>query len=613
MTVKLKATIFIMMMLVFSQGIWAAETDQAQEEADVLHMLGLFQGTDNGYELDALTNRSQGAVMLVRLLGQESNAFLMSQSIPFQDVHEWAKPHIRFLYNNKIMIGMSATEFGSDSALTANQYMTMLLRALGYDDQQGDFVWDQAVQKANLLGIIDYKDYDRFESDNQATLTRADMVHLSYQVVFAHRKDSGERLIDYLVQEGVVDYKSLEALDETTRSQENQDSEDKEQSDKGPSREPSKGETTAHNTDQVRAIWLSYLELQPILENKSEAQFSESIDKVMDNVKDLGLNTVFAQVRPMGDAFYPSKVFPWSYMMTGTEGKDPGYDPLSIMIDKAHERGIKIHAWINPYRIRSNVSRNPLAKGTVIESWYQEGTGEVIQLGNGLYLNPARQDVRDLIAEGVAEIIDNYAVDGIQFDDYFYPTTDMSFDADDYEVYQSNGNETQAQWRREQVNTLVRQVYTTVKEHDEDVLFGISPQGNMTNNYEKQYIDVDLWMSASGYVDYICPQIYYGYDNETSPYETLVRQWYANKRNEDVDLYIGLAAYKVGLEDKWAKGGINEWIESQRILMSMIQTINDVDSNIGYSFYRYDSLFNPSGDVRDRMSDEVKGLKLMMD
>lgn len=619
MTVKIKASLLIMMIVVFSQSIWAVEANKNQQEADVLHTLGLFQGTDQGYELDGLTDRSQGAVMMVRLLGQEKKAFQMSQAIPFQDVHEWAKPHIRFLYNNKIMIGMSATEFGADHALTPNQYMTMLLRALGYDDQKGDFQWNTAVEKANLLGIIDYKDYEDLVNKGDATLTRGEMVHLSYQVVFAARKDTNERLIDYLVDEGVVDEGLLEGLDSGNRGQtpiETPQNPNEETKDPSEPTKPSKGDSkdnVTQHSNQVRAVWLSYLELRPLLENKSEAQFTKSMDQVMDNVKDLGLNTVFAQVRPMGDAFYPSDIFPWSYMITGTEGKNPGYDPLAIMIDKAHERGIRIEAWINPYRVRSNVEKNPLAKGTIISSWYESGTGEIIQVGNGLYLNPSRQKVRDLIADGVAEIIDNYDVDGIQFDDYFYPTTDMNFDAADYEAYQGTGEKDQGDWRREQVNLLVRQVYTTVKNHDKHVLFGISPQGNMRNNYDDQYIDVHLWMATSGYIDYICPQIYYGYSNETSPYESLVRQWNAVKRSSDVKLYIGLAAYKVGLEDKWAKSGINEWIESQRILSTMIQTINEVDSNIGYSFYRYDSLFNPNSDLHDRISDEMKAIKSLMD
>ena len=146
----------------------------------------------------------------------------------------------------------------------------------------------------------------------------------------------------------------------------------------------------------------------------------------MDNCLSLGLNTVIAQVRPFGDALYRSSLFPWSHLCTGVQGKDPGFDPLDVLLTEAHARGLSLEAWVNPYRLRSSASMPPAIAENSLLNTHSEW---VCTVNEGAYLNPAIPEAADYVVQGVAELVQNYAVDGIHFDDYFYPTTDPSIDA----------------------------------------------------------------------------------------------------------------------------------------------------------------------------------------
>lgn len=337
-----------------------------------------------------------------------------------------------------------------------------------------------------------------------------------------------------------------------------------------------------------RAMWVSYLEWQNFDFSSAEA-FTAAAGQLMDNCKALGLNTVIAQVRPFGDALYQSALFPWSHLITGTQGQDPGYDPLAILVEQAHARGLLLEAWINPYRIRLTDSMpDNLAPDGVAAAhpdWVKEAAG-------GLWLDPASPDVRDYIVQGVAEIVQNYDVDGIHFDDYFYPTTEESFDADAYAA--AGTSLSLADWRRENVNALVQAAYSQVKDLRPEVAFGISPQGNNDNNYNGQYSDVALWMSTPGYVDYVMPQVYWGYNytlqsgSDRFAFRNVVSQWLAMPRDPSVHLAFGLGAYRVGDGDGSSTES-GEW-QSGHNLADMVQTLKDLGAD-GYGLYRYDSLF----------------------
>lgn len=353
----------------------------------------------------------------------------------------------------------------------------------------------------------------------------------------------------------------------------------------------------------MKAMWISYIDYK-LCDFSSEESFKQSIEKMFKECKDIGLNTVIVHARSFGDAYYKSDIFPYSHIITGTQGKDPGYDPLKIMVDAAHRIGLRIEAWVNPYRVQANGTPNVLSEANPAVT-NPELTSIV---GEDIYYNPALQQARDLITDGVVEIVKNYDIDGIHFDDYFYPTTDENFDKKEFLEYQ--GTLSLDEWRRENVNILVKQVYKAIKDIKEDVVFGISPQGNNDNNYQMQYSDVCLWLNNEGYVDYIMPQVYWGFDYETKSgsdrfsFGKIVDEWDSYTKNEKVKLYMGLGAYRIGKGDGSYKES-SEW-QSGKNIAKMISNLKEKNID-GYAIYAYNSLYGNTEyqDLQSREKNEI--------
>ena len=344
--------------------------------------------------------------------------------------------------------------------------------------------------------------------------------------------------------------------------------------------------------EEYRAVWISYLEWQSADFSREDA-FRAQMGSWFDQYAAMGLNTVLAQVRPFGDALYPSAIFPWSSVCTGTQGLDPGFDPLAVLVEEAHARGLRLEAWLNPYRLALNdtvpgaFSADSLA--TVHPEWVKQAAG-------GQYLDPSRQDVRDCIAAGVQEILDGYAVDGIHLDDYFYPTTDEAFDAAEYAA--AGTNLSLEDWRRENVNALVRQLYQLVHAGGRTagaVPLGISPQGNNDNNYAQQYSDAALWLSTPGYIDYAMPQVYWGYGYTTGSgstrfaFENITAEWLALPRAEGVALYFGLGAYRIGDGDGGNYDHAQDQWQTGHNRADMVTTLRGAGAD-GFGLYRSDFL-----------------------
>lgn len=318
--------------------------------------------------------------------------------------------------------------------------------------------------------------------------------------------------------------------------------------------------------DEMRAVWVPYMTLNMAGTDYSEQAFHEKFDNIIRVAKECGLNTLIVQVRPYGDALYPSEYFPWSHLLTGEQGKDPGYDPLAYMVEAAHREGMQIHAWLNPLRIQLGDTPAVLAETNPYRQYREDDDASnddwVLDWEDGKYLNPAVPQVRERIIRGVEEIVENYPVDGIHFDDYFYPTTSGDFDTASYEAY-CNGIEegseplTLLEWRTSNINTLISGVYSAIKAKNPEVEFGISPQGNVTND-ENMGADVRTWGSRKGYVDYLCPQVYVNFEHPLLPYNVMADTWRELVSCEDVKLYYGLAVYKAGSdadEGTWKNGG----------------------------------------------------------
>ena len=307
------------------------------------------------------------------------------------------------------------------------------------------------------------------------------------------------------------------------------------------------------NYDTVKAVWISYIDFANIMTNKTESAFRSNFEKVCKNAVDFGLNTLICQVRAFGDAAYPSEYFAWSQMVSGV-GKNHCYDPLKIMVELAHKYNLSFHAWINPFRTFLNTQVSSVPSVATFKKWYNDSSKKgryIVNVNNRWYYNPGEPEVRKLILNGVNEILNSYNVDGIHFDDYFYPTTDASFDSATYSQY--GGGKTLANFRRSCVSSLVKSVYDAVKKKNSNIVFGISPDANVDNDMNKQYADVKLWCSTNGYIDYICPQNYYNYDSESTSFSKALSTWNSMVTASNVKLMVGLAPYKIGYkEDYWA-------------------------------------------------------------
>lgn len=306
------------------------------------------------------------------------------------------------------------------------------------------------------------------------------------------------------------------------------------------------------NQKCMNAAWITtvYNSDWPSKKNNPEAQ-KQQMRNILDNLKDTGINTVMFQARPKGDALYNSSINPWSDILTGEQGKNPGYDPLAFVIEEAHKRGMKVHAWLNPYRVTtSGTDLSVLSESNPARQhpdWTLTHNGRI-------YFNPELPQVKQLIYDTVGEIVKNYNVDGIHFDDYFYPVN--------YPLPEGEGRDGNvANSRRNNINEMVLGVKNTIKGIKPQVEFGVSPSGIWKNkssdrngsdtrgkeSYYSDYADTVGWIK-NNYVDYIVPQLYWQIGYEIADYSKLVSWWANQVKGSNVNLYIGQGIYKYGQE-----------------------------------------------------------------
>ena len=360
-----------------------------------------------------------------------------------------------------------------------------------------------------------------------------------------------------------------------------------------------KKEIKENNISELRGIYISYIEISKYLNDKDEISSKKEIDKMIDNIKTINCNTIILQVRPSTDSIYNSKIFPVSKYLSSKESYP--FDVLKYFIEKSHEQNLKVIAWINPYRISTTSNINEIKENSPAFKYIDS---DVVYIGNGIFFNPAKEEVKQLIIDGVKEVL-NYKVDKILFDDYFYPSNDI--DILEYEKVKEK--KTIEEFHLENVNDLIKRVHTECKK--ENIPFGISPDGNIENNYNKNYADVKQWLSSSEYVDFIMPQLYYGFNNTTKPFIKTINEWNELIKNKDIDLYIALAFYKVGTLDTYARDGKDEWINNNNIIMKEIIYSRNITHYKGFSLYRYDNIFDESNFTNTSYS-ELKSVKRIL-
>ena len=285
-----------------------------------------------------------------------------------------------------------------------------------------------------------------------------------------------------------------------------------------------------NNDEEIRAIYFSYIELDDYIKDKDDNMQKENIKKILDNVNNSNFNRIILHVRPFSDSIYESSFYPISNSILNNLEEVPKYDILNYFITEAHSRNIK-------------------------------------------------------------EIVKKYDIDGIHFDDYFYP--DKEIDLDSYSEYTKNGGKKNIdEYRLDNVKQLIKNVYSKIKSINKKILFGIAPEGNIDNCYNNSYLDVKEILSNDDYVDYIMPQIYFGFNNETRPYIKTLNEWNNMIKNNKIKLIPALAIYKSGKIDKYALSGKNEWINNSNIIKNEIIDARKVSNYKGFSLFSYNYLFN---------------------
>ena len=343
--------------------------------------------------------------------------------------------------------------------------------------------------------------------------------------------------------------------------------------------------------EELRGVWVAYMELDAIFKGKTMAQVEQvksEIDTIMIKAKGYGLNAVFFHVRSHSNAYYISDIFePAAKAKALIEG---GFDPLEYAVDAAHSRGLEIHAWVNPYRIgaSSNFPKSAHFKG------FKENEDYFKSDGNYFY-NPASDKAINLIVSGIEEIVQNYDVDGVHFDDYFYRavpgSSPAAYEQALYNKYKSGGGKLHiGGWRRERVSELIKKAYTASHKRS-GCVFGVSPSANVAKNRDEYYADVEKWMRNKGYLDYICPQVYFGFKHKTWAFDKTVDSWAEMERHDSVRLFIGLALHKIGMKtDRYARSdeGKSEWKTYDDIMKRSLLYARSKPECGGVIFFRYE-------------------------
>ncbi|NEB79172.1 family 10 glycosylhydrolase [Streptomyces sp. SID14478] len=314
------------------------------------------------------------------------------------------------------------------------------------------------------------------------------------------------------------------------------------------------------NSKEMRGMWLATVANRdwPSRPGLTAAAQRAELIAHLDTAVRRRLNTVVFQARPTADALWPSPYEPWSDVLTGTQGEDPGWDPLGTAVTEAHRRGLELHAWFNPYRVANHTDPGrliPTHPARLHPDW-------VVPYGGKLYYNPGLPEVRRFVQDAMLDAVRKYRIDAVHFDDYFYPYPVAGQTFDDDAAFAAHGGSfpDRAAWRRDNIDRLVRETARRIERVRPGVRFGISPFGVWRNKatdpkgsdtaagvqtYDDLHADTRKWV-REGWIDYICPQVYWNIGFAAADYAKLVPWWADAVRGTGVRLYVGEALYKAG-------------------------------------------------------------------
>lgn len=369
------------------------------------------------------------------------------------------------------------------------------------------------------------------------------------------------------------------------------------------------------NQKDVRALWVSNVANIDLPTVEDIDTYKKKILEMFDTCQEYSINAIFFQVRTTNDAFYKSKLNPYSRYLTGVEGKEPPFDVLQWIIEESHKRDIAFHAWCNPYRVSSDGLKSVeeyLETCDDLNFAKKHPEYLVLDTKGKLILNPGIKEVQDFIIESMKELVSEYEVDGIHFDDYFYPYSGLDKDHDDSKEFEAQTLEL-GDFRRDNVNKVIKGVYDVMKEVNPDLLFGISPFGIWKNNKENeygsntatacsesyygQYADSVKWVKEK-YIDYLVPQIYWQFGHKIAPFADICDFWVDICKDSDVDLLIGHGAYRLGSGDDW---------DNTDELINQVKYTNQFDCVKGNVFFTYKTFIQ-----KEKVYEGMQKLKMLL-
>lgn len=386
----------------------------------------------------------------------------------------------------------------------------------------------------------------------------------------------------------------------------------------------------------VRGVWVSNVANIDTPKGLPVEEYQEYLRKMIENIASYNMNTIIFQVRPASDAYYESKLNPWSRYITGTEGKNPGFDVLQFVIDEAKQYGMKVHAWMNPYRV--SVSALNVENTTVEEAKmayldtlddmnfakrYPEHT--IVDGANKIILSPSHQEVIDFVTKSIMEVVENYDVEGVHIDDYFYPYAKIPYEREeaDFINYRQNEGENFDDWRRSNVDKMIKNVHDELKKSfsktGKKVLFGISPfaiyrthislkEGGWEKGsfhsagalqcYSELYSDVYKWMKEK-WIDYVVPQVYFSFERTDVNYHDLTKWWNNIAKETGTILYIGQGLYQMGSNEVW---------QNKEEMANQLKFNCQFDHIDGTIFFTYKDLVKGQNEIKDAGLDSIKKL-----
>lgn len=333
-----------------------------------------------------------------------------------------------------------------------------------------------------------------------------------------------------------------------------------------------------HPKREFRGVWIATVFNidWPSKKGLSPEIQKQELIKHLDSLQDMKMNAAILQIKPTSDSFYRSKLSPWSRYLTGTQGKDPLYDPLAFFIEEAQKRALETHVWINPFRILNGEPFDSLDKNHIA----RKNPDWVINYDGRYYFDPGNPNVQAYIQKEVLEIVRNYDIDVIHMDDYFYPYKVFKNnqlvpfnDKKSWEKYGKNKFKSKDDWRRNNTDMFVKNMSEAIKKEKSHIKFGISPFGIWRNqdndprgsktksgqtNYDDLFADILKWIENK-WIDYVAPQIYWDFTTKNAEFDMLV-DWWANAVKNQVDLYIGIGVYKLH-EQQWPLSSIKKQVE----------------------------------------------------